>query len=250
MDLDAFAKDLKKISKKTDAKKTNVPEKMDEFTKQNKEILKQKKLYKTSEERKKKVQIVSTVAMFAFLIGVFFGIPFVFGAFDLLGYLFSIGDYLYAGVLIISMIGTILAVVAIYLIYLQPTIPKGWEKKYSQWHAFTNAVNSSSLKEEPPSAALIWGKILVYATALGIADKVDQHLSELDTILATRVKKLEKVRDSSLVLYSSAWGVRNLSKYGQKSGPKSGGFSGGSSGGWSSGGGGFSGGSSGGGGFR
>ncbi len=250
VDLDALAKEFKHIQKKSEAKKTIIPKKMDEFVKQIKEILKKQKLYKHSESRKKNTQIITTVAMFLLLFGAFLGVPLIFGAIDLIPYLFAIGDYLYAAYIIISGIGALLAIAAIYYFYTLPKIPKDWEKKYAQWNTFFNAVKSSSLKEEPPSAALIWGEVLVYATALGIADKVNQHLSELDTLLATRIRKLESVRTSTYVLYASAWGVRNLSKYGQKSGPRSSGFSGGSSGGWSSGGGGFSGGSSGGGGFR
>jgi len=177
--------------------------------------------------------------------------PMVFGAIDLLPYLWATGNYLYLAYILIGGVGALLAIGAIYYFYSLPKLPIGWEKKYSEWDAFSRAVKSSSLKEEPPSAALIWGEILVYATALGLADKVERHLSELDTLLASRLKKMESVRSSSYVVYTSAWGVMNLSKYGNRHGARSSGFSGGSSGGWSSGGGGFSGGGfSGGGGFR
>ncbi len=251
VDLDALAKNFKHIQKKSEASKTIIPQKMDEFVKEIQEILKKKKLYKTSKARQKRIQIISTVAIFIFFFGVFLGAPLLFGAAEFIPYLFAIGDYLYAAYIIIGGLGAVLALAAIYYLYTLSKIPKGWEKKYAQWDAFSTAVKASSLKEEPPSAALIWGEILVYATALGLADKVEQHLSELDTLLAGRIRKLENVRTSSYILYTSAWGVRNLSKYGNKSGPRSGGFSSGSSGGWSSsGGGGFSGGSSGGGGFR
>lgn len=111
----------------------------------------------------------------------------------------------------------------------------------------------------PPSSAVIWGEVLIYATALGIADKVEKHLSELDAFIVKRVKNLEKVRMSSYIFYSSAISLTNLAKHGNRSGPISkggggrshGGFSSRSSGGWSSGGGGgFSSRSSGCGGFR
>jgi len=251
VDLDALAEKFKHIQNKSEAKKTKIPERIEKFTEQIKEILKKEKLYKRSKDRKKRIQLISTVAMFLFLFGVFMGVPLLFGALEFLPYLFAIGDYLYAMYIIIGGVGAILALGAIYYLYKMPQIPAGWEKKYSKWNAFSNAVKASSLKEEPPTAALIWGEILVYATALGLADKVEQHLSELDTLLASRIKKMETVRTSSYVIYASAWGVMNLSKHGNRHGARSSGFSGGSTGGWSSGGGGFSGGGfSGGGGFR
>ncbi|MBU0527649.1 hypothetical protein KKE92_04155, partial [Candidatus Micrarchaeota archaeon] len=60
------------------------------------------------------------------------------------------------------------------------------------------------------------------------------------------VEEMEEISRSTGLVYVSAIGLNNLSKYGNRSG-----YSSRSSGGWSSsGGGGFSGGSSGGGGFR
>jgi uncharacterized membrane protein len=151
-------------------------------------------------------------------------------------------------------VGTLLVIVAapaMIWLFLQPEIPKGFEKEYAQWDGFARAVKASTLKTQPPSSALIWGEILVYANALGLADKVKKHLSELDSLIVKRVESMDHVRLRTHHFYYSAMAVSNLSKYGSRSGPSSGGFSSHSSGGWSSGGGGgFSGGSSGGGGFR
>ncbi|MEW6722997.1 MAG: DUF2207 domain-containing protein [Candidatus Micrarchaeota archaeon] len=127
-----------------------------------------------------------------------------------------------------------------------PSPPKGMEERFGRWYAFQKGLESSRIKEYPPSAALIWGRILVYATALGMADKVKKHLSELDALTRERIEEMDVVRRRSVVFYASGMALGNLSKYGNRSG-----FSSRSSGGWSSrGGGGFSGGSSGGGGFR
>ncbi len=114
-----------------------------------------------------------------------------------------------------------------------------------------SAIKASRLKEYPPASAVIWDDIIVYATVLGLAEKVEKHLSELKAFDIRKIERIDKVRTSVFTYYVAAHSVSNLSKYGRRSGPRSsGGFSSASSGGWSGGGGGFSGGSSGGGGFR
>ncbi|MEM4272404.1 MAG: DUF2207 domain-containing protein, partial [Candidatus Bilamarchaeaceae archaeon] len=196
--------------------------------------------------------ILTGLAFPLFLFGLCFFASFAVGGFDFLGFLWETGDYLYLVAIIIGTFLAIGAAPAIIYFLLQPEVPRGFESEYAQWDAFARAVKASSLKGEPPSSALIWGEILVYANALGLADKVKKHLSELNSLLAGRIERMDHVRRRTRRFYYSAIGVRNLSKYGRRSGPVSrGGFSGRSSGGWSShGGGGFSGGHSGGGGFR
>ena len=251
VDLDALAEEFKGIKGKGAASKTTIPRKMDLFKKQVKEEIKKKGLSDYINKGKNKLQTVFGLSFFlAMVIGCFF-ISLLPGAFDFFFYLLEMQDYIYAGMLLVSVSGIALASLSLAYFYLQPEIPPGKKRAFARWHAFSRAVESSSLREEPPSSALIWGEILAYATALGLAEKVKRHLSELDGLLAKKVERLDSVRTSSYVFYSSAWGVRNLSKYGNRSGHHSSGFSGGSSGGWSSGGGGFSGGGfSGGGGFR
>jgi len=250
VDLDALAEEFSKISGKEEAKKTLIPKKMDEFTKEIDGILKDRKLNAHSTACKEKRATLMGVGAFVLFAG-FFLLPFSLGVLEYVFSLFSAGDYAYASAILLSLLGSIAAAIAAAYFYYKPPIPKGWQAQYEEWDAFSRAVRASSLKRVPPSGALIWGEILAYATVLGIADKVKRHLSELDSFLAKKVEKLDGVRASSMAFYSSAWGVRNLSKYGNRGGPRSSGFSSGSSGGWSSGGGGgFSGGSSGGGGFR
>ncbi|MCP4647260.1 MAG: DUF2207 domain-containing protein [bacterium] len=251
VDLDALAEEFKQIGSKAKAKKTIIPKKIDEFNKAIREAVKKKKALEAArDDHETRFGIMSGVGIFAGFFFLFLGCMASFDLSFLIFYLLDTGQFIYAFSLLFAVFGSMLAIVAALYFYIQPIVPKGWEKKFEQWNAFSRAVKSSSLKEEPPSGALLWGEILVYATALGIADKVKKHLSELDILLAKRVEKMDAVRTTSIVLYSQAWGVRNLSKYGNRSGKSSSSFSGGSSGGWSSGGGGFSGGSSGGGGFR
>ncbi|MBD3389906.1 DUF2207 domain-containing protein, partial [Candidatus Micrarchaeota archaeon] len=250
VDLDALAEEFKKIKSKGAAGKTNIPGKMDLFKHQVKEEVKKKGLADYTSKGKNKQQTVAGLGIFMLFLGscIFFSV--LPNAIDFLLYLLEMQEYLYAGAIVISALGSLLAVSAAAYFYIQPEVPPQKKKEFARWDAFSRAIKSSSLREEPPSSALIWGEILAYATALGLADKVKKHLSELDELLAKKVKKLDRIRTSSYIFYSSAWGVRNLSKYGNRSGSRSSGFSGGSSGGWSSGGGGFSGGGfSGGGGF-
>ncbi|MBD3397571.1 DUF2207 domain-containing protein [Candidatus Micrarchaeota archaeon] len=252
VDLDALAEDFKQIKSKGAASKTIIPRKMDLFKKQVKEEVKKKGLGDYIYKGRNKQQTFFGVLVFFIFMGGCFFLAMLPEAIDFIFYLLEMQDYLYAGTILISGIGSILAVSAAAYFFFQPEIPKGKETEFAQWDGFSRAVKASSLNEEPPASALIWGEILAYATALGLAGKVKKHLSELDDLVAKKVEKLDSVRTSSYIFYSSAWGVRNLSKYGNRSGNvRSSGFSGGSSGGWSSGGGGFSGGGfSGGGGFR
>lgn len=152
-----------------------------------------------------------------------------------------------------SVIGFIVCSVYVAYVYRKPELPKDIANKelYKKWTGFYNGLKSSRIKEYPPSSAVIWGDILKYATALGVADKVKSHLSELDVVTKHQIEVMDNVAISSMAYYTSTVAVYNLGTYGNRGGKSpSGGFSSHSSGGWSRGGGGFSGGSSGGGGFR
>ncbi|MFH1785437.1 MAG: DUF2207 domain-containing protein [Candidatus Micrarchaeota archaeon] len=135
-----------------------------------------------------------------------------------------------------------------------PEVPKEREDQYAKWDGFVRAIKSSRLKEYPPESVKIWGGILVYATAIGLADRVKMHLSELNRLVVIKMERLDKIRLASQHFHRSALALNNLRKYGNRKGRTSGGSHGGfssrSSGGWSSRGGGFSRSSSGGGGFR
>jgi len=149
-----------------------------------------------------------------------------------------------------------LAIYSLYTYWNTTALPKKNIEKYGKWDAFYRGLKSSRIKEYPPASAVIWGDILVYATALGLADKVKSHLSELSSLdpkIASRMDSMDRVALRTMTYYSSAVALHNLATVGNRSGFSGGhgGFSSHSSGGWSSGGGGgFSGGSSGGGGFR
>ncbi len=153
VDLDAMAEKFDALQNKTEAKNTHISTKLDEFKQQITDVLKEKKLYKPTKEHKEKTQFVTSVSIFALLFIGFFSLPLLFGLAEFSTYLFSIGNYAYLAYLFIGIMGTVSAIAVLIYYFFLPNIPKGWEKKYAQWNAFSDAVKSSSLKEEPPSAA-------------------------------------------------------------------------------------------------
>jgi len=190
-----------------------------------------------------------------------------------LGFFFVIGtcaviansfDYLSSGrllqfaiVMVTFPLTYALGAYSIYIYSQSPALPKKNLDKYGKWDAFYRGLKSSRIKEYPPASAVIWGDILVYATALGLADKVKSHLSELSSLdpkIVSRMDAMDRVALRTMTYYSSVHALHNLATVGSRSGFSGGhgGFSSHSSGGWSGGGGGgFSGGGgSGGGGFR
>ncbi|MEW6035794.1 MAG: DUF2207 domain-containing protein [Candidatus Micrarchaeota archaeon] len=250
VDLDALAASYDAMKTREEADKTPVAQNMDIFANEIDGILRTKGMTELKDLRTGKNAGLVGIGM----MGLFFSCALVLTAAPFIMYGLAAGDYLEAGGAILAML--LFFPSAAYLVYhynVRPTIPKGLEEEYASWDAFARAAKASRLREYPPSSALIWGGILVYATALGLADKVKRHMSELDVLTAGRLAGMEAIRDSSVRFYSSAWALRNLRRYGTRHGPGSrhGGFSSRSSGGWShGGGGGFSSRSSGGGGFR
>ncbi|MDO8553721.1 MAG: DUF2207 domain-containing protein [Candidatus Micrarchaeota archaeon] len=247
VDLDQMAKDYDKIKTKAEAANLPITINFKKFQVEIDNLLKTRKLFD-----KRDTGNIKTTILFLL---VFFSIP--FGGFLVLSSISSTlnsENSLNAILFLVIDLGIIgFAAYAIKKLF-EPGPFKGFEDKFNKWDAFVRAVKASRLKEYPPASAVIWGEILVYATALGLADKVNVHLSELNSLVTQRMEKLQMINRSSYMYYGSALALNNLAKYGNRSGPNSsgrGGFGGGSSGGWSSGGGGgFSGGSSGGGGFR
>ncbi len=243
VDLDAMAKKLKSMSK-TEAKGHHVPIALKKFNSEIDDILKTKGLLDDAASASTKTGLLITFGFFA-LVFLFMcsGIDALFG----LSYYLDLENY--------AEVAYILGLISAFLVFggyslykvLQPRAPAGYEEKFEQWDAFARGLKSSRIKEYPPASVAIWGSILVYATALGLADKVKKHLSELDDITLHNIENLDNIRAASVPVFVSARGVSNLKTFGNRQG-----FSNRSSGGWSSGGGGgFSGGgSSGGGGFR
>ncbi len=255
VDLDRMMKEYDKVKGQGAAKKMPVVKAVQKF---NTDFKKQVKALLINDE----VEELSKAAKDRF--GMVIGTVGTFGMFflclavsilsvDLEWYILH-GESLLLAIIVTSLAGFLLCAAYSVLMLLRPAIPKNQTNllAYGKWDAFYRGLKASRIKEYPPASAVIWGDILKYATALGLADKVKRHLSELDSALAHRVEVIDDVAIVSMAYYSSAVSIRNLSRYGNRSGPRSrsGGFSSSSSGGWSSGGGGFSGGSSGGGGFR
>ena len=250
VDLDRMAADYDKIKTKAESEDSPVAKNMGIFTSEIERILKGKEIWDLRNSGEAKTASLAGFGFFGLIVAC--GVAFV--SVDFISAYIANGDWL-------EIIGTaasfaILLPALIYDVFIftqRPSVPQKLRDEYSRWDAFARAVKSSRLKEYPPGSAVIWGDILVYATALDLADKVKHHLSELDLLTSKRLEKLDAVRKSSYHYYASALAIYNLKTYGRRSGPSTshGGFSSHSSGGWSSGGGGgFSGGSSGGGGFR
>ncbi len=258
IDLDAKMKNYEKISNKTEAEKIHIVKSMEKFTNafpgQIEELFVDEEIHALSTA---KLNVSGEIA-FCWFLGLFviiFGLSFASISFDLDWYP-QHGEQFWLLIIGGCIIGTLLPAIYVSYLHTKPVAPKT-EKNgllYAQWEAFYRGLKSSQIKKYPPASAVIWGRILTYATALGMADKVEKHLSELEPLFAKKIKKIDNIALTSMAYYSSSMGMYNLATFGNRSGIQRsgghGGFSSHSSGGWSRGGGGFSGGSSGGGGFR
>ncbi len=248
VDLDAMAREFEKVKTKKEAKELKVVKGLNRFNDEIEKVLKDGKVYDLKDNMKSKTGIVVGVFFFAFIL--ICALSFLI--LEVATILLADENFLGFLLFITCLIGIAGFEIFLFSDYLKPTAPKNMEDKLAKWIAFVRAIKASRLKEYPPASAVIWDDIIVYATALGLTDKVKKHLYELKSFNLEKIERMERVTSSTYFYYTSAVAVSNLSKYGRRSGPRSsGGFSSASSGGWSSGGGGgFSGGSSGGGGFR
>jgi len=263
VDLDAKMDECNRIKSKSEAGSSPVVVALEEFNKKfpvqieslftDTEI---KSLSDSAESRKSSVVGFAFLSVFALIfVASFFSFSISSDAID---WYFQHGETLMLGLIVFSAIATAFLLAYPVLVYIRPKAPKSPQNQelYSKWDAFYRGLKASKIKEYPPASAVIWGEILTYATALGLAKKVETHLSELDAVLAKRIERIDYVGARTVVYYTSAMSLSNLATYGNRQGVvrssgSHGGFSSYSSGGWSSGGGGgFSGGSSGGGGFR
>jgi len=266
VDLDAEMERYSSIKNKEDASVEFIVKRVDKFKEEFPGMIKNRlsrnfemSALSDSAPKRKVTSLVSVVIALMFL------------AFFFLGSLVSGGiewyiqhrEYARLEVIVISTVLFFGCTTYAIFVHLKPRIPENRVNRhiYSRWDAFYRGLKSSRIKHYPPASAVIWGEILVYATALGLADKVKSHLSELSVLdpkIAGRMDSMNRVSIVTMNYYGSAIALSNLSAFGNRSGAVSsgdtgrhGGFSSFSSGGWSSGGGGgFSGGSSGGGGFR
>ncbi|MFH1520840.1 MAG: DUF2207 domain-containing protein [Candidatus Micrarchaeota archaeon] len=250
VNLDQMAKDFDAIKTKHDAERNPIGSGIVKFDNVITKILKEKKV----ESHNSKVTLVWLLICAGILLGPVTICPLSTIILAWFGGLVISGNYVEIIGLVVAGMITFTSGIYLTILGLQPVVPKGMEDEYSRWDGFVRAVKSSRLKEYPPESTLIWGEVLVYATAIGLADKVKKHLSELNKLTLEKIEEMDEIRLSSIRFYTSALALNNLRKYGSRRGRKGrghGGFSSHSSGGWSShGGGGFSGRSSGGGGFR
>lgn len=247
VDLDEMAEEFGKVKSQTEAKKLHAVKQLDKFDDEIEKILKSKSVWELRKSKNERLGILIGISMFAF----FFACVFFFYALESVSIYLADGKFAEFSLFMLAVLGMICSVAYLVHKFLQSSAPVRLREKFAKWDGFVRAIKTSRLKEYPPASAVIWDDIIVYATALGLADKVEKHLSELKSFDIKKIEKMEKVNSSVFIYYNAAFAVSNLSKYGSRSGPRSsGGFSSGSSGGWSGGGGGFSGGSSGGGGFR
>ncbi len=247
VDLDAMAEEFEKVKTKKEAEKLKVVAKLERFNSQIENLIRSRGLSdvmtKATEKRTSLIIMIIISIMAACPFSVFFV--------EVATTLFADENFVAFSVFTGSVLGILLSMAYLFANFMQPEAPEKMKQKFAKWAAFVSAIKASRLKTYPPASAVIWDDIIVYATALGLADKVEKHLSELRAFDIKKIEKIGKVRNSVFTYYIAANSVSNLSKYGRRSGPRSSGFSPASSGGWSSGGGGgFSGGSSGGGGFR
>ena len=247
INLDTMAEEFEKVKTKKDAKKLKVIKELNKFDNEIEKILKDNKVYDLKDNRKGKTAVVIGVFFFALIL--ICALSFLI--LEVATILLADENFLGFLLFITCLFGIAGFEIFLFADYMKPDVPKNMKIKFAKWIAFVRAIKASRLREYPPASAVIWDDILVYATALGLTDKVKKHLSELKAFDIRKIENMERIKSSTYVYYGSVIAVSNLSKYGRRSGPrKSGGFSSASSGGWSSGGGGFSGGSSGGGGFR
>lgn len=244
VDLDQMAEDFRKVRTRDEAKKLNVEKNLDLYRSEISKIIKEKGLWNTSQGKEVRKSQLGSIAFFLMAFSLCI-VPYMFSEVPNMG-----PDVMIA--LLVGAIGTLLLapLLAYYYSSAKQEYPRMYADEFEKWDAFRRGAQASRLKEYPPASAVIWGEILAYATALGLAGKVKKHLSELNILLPPRLENVQRVTPHFHSFYASAFAIRNLSKYGSRHGPSTGGFSSRSSGGWSSGGGGFSGGHSGGGGFR
>ena len=79
---------------------------------------------------------------------------------------------------------TILFSIGVILFFLPVDVFGNWSEKgrkyYLKWKNFEKfLLDYSLLSQYPPESVVLWEDYLVYATALGIADKVEKHLKKL-----------------------------------------------------------------------
>jgi len=242
VDLDQLVENFKSIKTRTDALCNPITIKIDAFESEIKKILDNSQIHEFIGNRKKQNDTIIFIVILGAMISQCMLIDTITTVLTYLDVGNLMGIILAGGSFICNIS---LAYFLVRTVNNMSTIPKDQKilQRYAKWKAFEQTVKSNRLKEYPPASVVIWGDILVYATALGIADKVNIHLSELDNLTAEKIAKINKVGFSCIRYSSRIRQIKNISERNRRSRHSS-------SGGRSRRGGGFSHRSSGGGGFR
>jgi uncharacterized membrane protein YgcG len=96
---------------------------------------------------------------------------------------FNEGPVLFDGFLGAWAAGLIPLAIAVYLVgrrFIPPRLPEALRERLARWGAFRRYLTDFSTFEDAPAAAVtIWERYLVYATALGVADEVEEQVRAL-----------------------------------------------------------------------
>ena len=80
-----------------------------------------------------------------------------------------------------SIVFGIIAIACLIMCFVFPSVGGRWTKEgktyNAKWNNFKNYLTDfSMIKEYPPESVTVWNHYLVYATALGVADKVSENM--------------------------------------------------------------------------
>ena len=163
--------------------------------------------------------------------------------------MFAKGPLVFVGIIL-----SILVIIEQIVIFLFIDTPLGtWTPEgkefHDRWKNFEKYIKDFSLiKEHPPASIQVWGKFLVYATALGCADEVSKNMKKY-----IEFKNLPEniIYDSDILYLCYFWGFHHIrttfipmginntdfgnsgfdtGSFGDIGGPGSGGFGGGGGG--------------------
>lgn len=111
-------------------------------------------------------------------------LSYIVGIISILLSLYFFNAYSNVYLLYESIFSTILFAIGGILFFIPRDVFGSWtsigREYYLKWKNFEKfLLDFSALSEYPPDSIIIWEDYLVYATALGIADKVEKHLKKL-----------------------------------------------------------------------
>ena len=139
------------------------------------------------------------------ILALFLGVAFLFGLL-----MFATGPFV--------MIGYILAILLIIeqlMLFFFVDTPLGrWTSEgkefHDRWKNFEKYIKDYSLiKQRPPASVQVWGKYLVYATALGCADKVTENMKKY---VAHSNRSEDILLGSDVVSLGYFWGFYHINR--------------------------------------